>query len=149
MTSRTNEESSLFKNTTGTAHLPPTPTCGLSHQLVEPPAGTPATRIIITHSASSSFQCSCAFVLSCFSRVRLCVTPQAVAYQGPPSMGFSRQEPCSGVPVWLTFTPRWTHLKGPYRASCLQSSPSLSHGLMSQLLSLKTLCFGCLVFVLC
>ena len=98
MTSRTNEESSLFKNTTSTAHLPPTPTCGLSHQLVEPPAGTPATRIIITHSASSSFQCSCAFVLSCFSRVRLCATLWTVVLQASLSMGFSRQEHCSGLP---------------------------------------------------
>ena len=98
MTSRTNEESSLFKNTTGTAHLPPAPTCGLSQQLVEPPAGTPATRIIITHSASSSFQCSCAFVLSCFSRVRLCVTLWTIVLQASLSTGFSGQEHCSGLP---------------------------------------------------
>ena len=33
-----------------------------------------------------------------FSRVRLFVTPWAVAYQAPPSMGFSRQEYWSGLP---------------------------------------------------
>ena len=33
------------------------------------------------------------------SRVRLFVTPWTVAYQAPPSMGFSRQEYWSGVPV--------------------------------------------------
>ena len=33
------------------------------------------------------------------SRVRLLVTPWTVAYQAPPSMGFSRQEYWSGVPV--------------------------------------------------
>ena len=33
------------------------------------------------------------------SRVRLLVTPWTVAYQAPPSMGFSRQESWSGVPL--------------------------------------------------
>ena len=28
-------------------------------------------------------------LLSCFSRVRLCATPQTVAHQAPPSLGFS------------------------------------------------------------
>ena len=34
--------------------------------------------------------------LSC---VRLCATPRTAAYQAPPSMGFSRQEYWSGVPL--------------------------------------------------
>ena len=33
------------------------------------------------------------------SRVRLFATPWTVAYQAPPSMGFSRQEYWSGLPV--------------------------------------------------
>ena len=33
------------------------------------------------------------------SRVRLLATPWTVAHQGPPSMGFSRQECWSGVPL--------------------------------------------------
>ena len=33
------------------------------------------------------------------SRVRLFGTPWTAAYQAPPSMGFSRQEYCSGVPL--------------------------------------------------
>ena len=33
------------------------------------------------------------------SRVRLLATPWATAYQAPPSMGFSRQEYWSGVPL--------------------------------------------------
>ena len=37
-------------------------------------------------------------LLSRFSRVRLCVTPQTAAHQAPPSLGFSRQEHWSGVP---------------------------------------------------
>ena len=32
------------------------------------------------------------------SRVRLFMTPWTVAYQAPPSMGFSRQEDWSGLP---------------------------------------------------
>ena len=35
-------------------------------------------------------------LLSRFSRVRLCATPWAAAYQAPPSIGFSRQEYWSG-----------------------------------------------------
>ena len=38
-------------------------------------------------------------LLSRFSRVRLCATPWTAAYQAPPSMGFSRQEYWSGVPL--------------------------------------------------
>ena len=38
-------------------------------------------------------------LLSCFSRVRRCATPWTAAHQAPPSMGFSRQEYCSGVPL--------------------------------------------------
>ena len=46
----------------------------------------------------------CRFLLQCMkvkslSRVRLFETPWSVAYQAPPSMGFSRQEYWSGVPL--------------------------------------------------
>ena len=60
------------------------------------------------------------------SRVQLLATPWTIAYQAPPSMGFSRQEYWSGVPVpspkvmsmffnmlcrWvITFLPRSKHL---------------------------------------
>ena len=37
-------------------------------------------------------------LLSRFSRVQLCATPQAAAHQAPPSLGFSRQEYWSGLP---------------------------------------------------
>ena len=36
-------------------------------------------------------------LLSHFSRVRLCTTPQTAAHQGPQSLGFSRQEHWSGL----------------------------------------------------
>jgi len=37
-------------------------------------------------------------LLSCFSRVRLCATPETAAHKAPPSLGFSRQEHWSGLP---------------------------------------------------
>ena len=37
-------------------------------------------------------------LLSRFSRVRLCATPETAACQAPPSLGFSRQEHWSGLP---------------------------------------------------
>ena len=49
------------------------------------------------------FCCGCSVVLlllllNCFSHVRLGATPQTVAHQTPPSLGFSRQEHWSGLP---------------------------------------------------
>ena len=40
----------------------------------------------------------CKFLLSHFSHVRLVVTPGTVARQAPLSVGFARQEYCSGLP---------------------------------------------------
>ena len=37
-------------------------------------------------------------LLSRFSRVRLCATPEMAAPQASPSLGFSRQEHWSGLP---------------------------------------------------
>ena len=36
--------------------------------------------------------CMLLLLLSRFSRVRLCATPEMAAHQAPPSLGFSRQE---------------------------------------------------------
>ena len=38
-------------------------------------------------------------LLNRFSRVRFCATPQTAAHQAPPSLGFSRQEHWSGLPI--------------------------------------------------
>ena len=38
-------------------------------------------------------------LLSLFSRVRLCATPETAAHQAPPSLGFSRQEHWSGFAI--------------------------------------------------
>ena len=55
-------------------------------------------------------------LLSHFSRVRLCATPETTAHQAPPSPGFSRQEHWSGLPF-----------PSPMRESeVAQSCPTLS-----------------------
>ena len=38
-------------------------------------------------------------LLSRFSRVRFCATPETAAHQAPLSLGFSRQEHWSGLPL--------------------------------------------------
>ena len=50
------------------------------------------------------------------SRVRLFVTPWTAAYQAPPSMGFSRQEYWSGVPLP---SPNMYVRKGKFKTICL------------------------------
>ena len=42
------------------------------------------------------------------SRVLLFTTPWTAAYQAPPSMGFSRQEYWSGVPLYSAVPCKWT-----------------------------------------
>ena len=41
--------------------------------------------------------CNLLLLLSCFSHVRLCSTPETAAHQAPLSLGFSRQEHWSGL----------------------------------------------------
>ena len=55
-------------------------------------------------------------LLTCFSRVRLCATPQMAAHQTPPSLGFSRQEHWSGLPF----------LSPMHESEVTQSCPALS-----------------------
>ena len=59
-------------------------------------------------------------LLSRFSRVRLCVTPQTAAHQAPPSLGFSRQEHWSGLPFLLQCR------KVKSESEVAQSCPTLS-----------------------
>ena len=59
-------------------------------------------------------------LLSHFSHVRLCVTPQTAAHQAPPSLGFSRQEHWSGLPF-----PSPMH-KVKSESEVAQSCPTLS-----------------------
>ena len=47
---------------------------------------------------SKIVSCLLLLLLSHFSRVQLCVTPETAAHQALPSLGFSRQEHWSGFP---------------------------------------------------
>ena len=64
-------------------------------------------------------------LLSHFSRVRLCVTPQMAAHLAPPSLGFSRQEHWSGLPFP---SPMHESEKGKWSHSVVSDS-SWPHGL--------------------
>ena len=67
------------------------------------------TRLLRTwDSPGKNTGVGCHFLLQCIkgkvkvkllSHVQLCATPWTAAYQAPPSMGFSRQEYWSGVPL--------------------------------------------------
>ena len=59
-------------------------------------------------------------LLSCFSCVQLCATPQTAAHQAPPSLGFSRREHWSGLPFPL----QCRKVKSEREAA--QSCPTLS-----------------------
>ena len=53
-------------------------------------------------------------LLSRFSRVLLCVTPEMAAHQALPSLGFSRQEHWSGLPFPSPYLPllhRFSHVQ--------------------------------------
>ena len=66
-----------------------------------------------------------ALLLSRFSRVRLCATPEMAAHQAPPSLGFSRQEHWSG----LAF-PSPMHEREKWKWSpSVVSDPQQPHGL--------------------
>ena len=58
-------------------------------------------------------------LLSRFSRVRLCATPEMAAHQDPPSLGFSRQEHWSGLPF-----PSLMHESEKWKWSCSVVSDS-------------------------
>ena len=57
-------------------------------------------RVCISRSevAAGTILCCCC-CYRCFSHVQLCATPWMAAHQAPPSVGFSRQEYWSGVPL--------------------------------------------------
>ena len=51
------------------------------------------------HTINKPTSCVLLLLLSCFSRVRLCATPQTAAHQAPLSLGFSRQGHWSVIPL--------------------------------------------------
>ena len=58
-------------------------------------------------------------LLSHFSRVQLCATPETAAHKAPPSLGFSRQEHWSGLPF-----PSPMHESEKWKWSCSVVSDS-------------------------
>ena len=52
-----------------------------------------------TTSTTWEAPCRVLLLLSSFSRVRLCATPQTAAHQAPRSLRFSRQKQWSGLPL--------------------------------------------------
>ena len=68
------------------------------------PSGSPIPRILQARSlewVAISFSSACKWKVKVksLSRVQLFMTPWTAAYQAPPSMGFSREEYWSGVPL--------------------------------------------------
>ena len=65
--------------------------------------GSFQARVLEWGAIAVKYICSCMYMCTCvlchFSHVQLFVTPCTAAYQAPPSMGFSRQEYWSGVPL--------------------------------------------------
>ena len=68
-----------------------------------------------TPPLSASQKALLLLLLSRFSRVRLCATPQTTAHQAPLSLGFSRQEHWSGLPF-----PSPMHARMLNHFSCVQ-----------------------------
>ena len=66
----------------------------LSQQLLDRFSSPPPSLVLRIEGFSSALL----LLLSRFSRVRLCATPQTAAHQALPSLGFSRQEHWSGLP---------------------------------------------------
>ena len=69
-------------------------------------------------------------LLSCFSHVRLCVTPEMAAHQAASSLGFSRQEHWSGLPFPSpTTNPRGYQIVRTHRQASvgIQDPASLNH----------------------
>ena len=75
-----------------------------------------------------------AFILSHFSRVQLFVTLWTVAHQAPLSMGFSRQEYCSGLPC-----PPPGDLPNPGIEPASLMSPALAGGFFTTSATWETL----------
>ena len=66
-------------------------------------------------------------LLSRFSCVRLCATPETAAHQAPPSLGFSRQEYWSGLPFP---SPQHSRLPKNEWVSCWAGHPSWVQSLL-------------------
>ena len=65
---------------------------------VKPRAGSIYYGKIILDTETEGKESMLLLLLSRFSRVRLCATPEMAAHQAPLSLGFSRQKHWSGLP---------------------------------------------------
>ena len=74
--------------------------------------------------------CLLFLLLSCFCHVRLCVTPQTAAHQAPRSLGFSRQEHWSELPLPSPYmTQYWGNVNAKkQRKTTEQERPEISSG---------------------
>ena len=70
-------------------------------------------------------------LLSRFSRVWLCATPETTAHQAPPSLGFSRQEHWSGSPFPSPMTNLDRHIKKQRHYFANKGPSSQSYGFSS------------------
>ena len=85
----------------------------------------PHCRQILYHLRHQGSPLALLLLLSHFSRVWLCATPQTAAHQAPLSLGFSRQEHWSGLP---SLSPMHQSEKWKWSRSVV-SDPQLPHGL--------------------
>jgi len=85
-------------------------------------------------------------LLSHFSRVQLCETPETAAHQAPPSLGFSRQEHWSGLP----FPSPMRESESEVAQSCLTPHDSMDCSLPGSsihgILQAKVLEWGAIAF---
>ena len=68
------------------------------------------TKVMVTFLQSSQmlkYTVLLLLLLSRFSHVRLCVTPETAAHQTPPSLGFSRQRTLDWVPISFSNAWKW------------------------------------------
>ena len=71
---------------------------------------------------------TCYAMLSHFSRVWLCVTPETADHQAPPSLGFSRQEHWSGLPFSFCNAWKWkVKVKSLIRVRFLETPWTAAH----------------------
>ena len=88
-------------------------------------SGFPVHHQLSEFAQTHVHQVSSLLLLSHFSRVRVCATPQMAAHQAPPSLGFSRQEHWSGLPFLF---PMHESEKWKWSRSVV-SDPQRPHGL--------------------
>ena len=67
-------------------------------QLLHPYMTTGKTIALTTDFCGKVMLLLLLLLLSCFSHLWFCATPETAAHQAPPSLGFSRQEHWSGLP---------------------------------------------------